>query len=161
MTENKIKQFKQDVYDIIGAAMEVHSQLRFGLLEAVYEESLWLELADRGIAAQRQQEIEIYYKRHLLEKRYKMDLVIGDIVVELKSSGRICSAHRAQLCNYLRLTHKPVGVLINFGTPTLQGERWLYDSETNECILVDKNLNPVFSDEDLFGDGTEYTDENK
>ena len=89
-----------------------------------------------------------------------MDIVVDDIVIELKSATEIISAHRAQLCNYLRLTRKPIGILINFGAPTLQGERWVYDEKTNECTLVDKNMEPVNINYDPFGDGTEYEENN-
>ena len=72
-----------------------------------------------------------------------MDLVVGDVIIEIKSVPAILSEHRAQLCNYLRLTRKPIGLLINFGERSLVGERWMYDEETNDCYLVDKNMNPV------------------
>lgn len=124
--------------------MEVHSQLNYGLLEPVYQEALHLELKNRGIDNEREKGIEIYYKNHLLDKTYKMDIVVDDIIVELKSVSKIIPAHRAQLCNYLRLTKKPVGILINFGEESLVGERWAYDDETNNCLLVDKNMEPVF-----------------
>ncbi len=124
--------------------MEVHSELRHGLLEPVYQEALHLELQDRGIENLREQEIEIYYKNHLLEKKYKMDIVVEDVIIELKSVSSLQPTHRAQLCNYLRLTKKPVGLLINFGEESLIGERWVYDRVTNNCYLVDKNMEPVF-----------------
>ena len=72
-----------------------------------------------------------------------MDIVVDDIIVELKSVTGLVSGHRAQLCNYLRLTRKPIGLLINFGEESLVGERWAYDRSTNECFLVDKNMEPV------------------
>lgn len=50
----------------------------------------------------------------------------------------------AQLFNYMRLTKKPIGLLINFGQSSLQSERYGYNEETNECILLDKNMNPVY-----------------
>ncbi len=77
-------------------------------------------------------------------KKYKMDITVGDIVVELKSVVQLLPAHRAQLCNYLRLTHKPIGVLINFGGKDLIGERWAFDKETNECFLIDRHMNRVY-----------------
>ena len=64
--------------------------------------------------------------------------------MELKSVDELCAAHRAQLFNYMRLTKKPVGLLINFGQSSLQGERYGYDEENNECILLDKNMHPVY-----------------
>ena len=131
------------VYKIIGASMTVHAELNWGLLEAVYQEALHLELLDRGIDNQREKEIPVYYKKHLLEKMYKMDIVVDDIVVELKSVTKLAPAHRAQLCNYLRLTRKPLGLLINFGEESLIGERWAYDAETNECFIVDRYMEPI------------------
>lgn len=138
------KKYKDTVYQIIGAAMEVHSELNWGLLEPVYNEALHLELLDRGIDNEREKQLPCYYKHHKLEKFYQMDIVVGDVVVELKSVDELNSAHRAQLFNYLRLMKKPVGLLINFGQSSLQGERYGYDEETNECILLDKNMRPAF-----------------
>ena len=135
--------YKDIVYKIIGAAMEVHSELNWGLLEPVYQEAMHLELLDRGIDNQREKEIDIYYKNHLLDKKYFMDIVVGDIIVELKSVSKLTAAHRAQLCNYLRLSRKPLGLLINFGEEDLKGERWAYDEDTNECFIVDRNMDPL------------------
>ena len=139
------QQYGELVYKIIGAAMEVHSELNYGLLEAVYQEALHLELKDRNIDNEREVNVPVYYKDHLLDKKYKMDILVDDIVVELKSVTQIVPAHRAQLCNYLRLTKKPIGLLINFGEESLIGERWAYDKETNECWMIDKNMAPVFN----------------
>ena len=139
----ELSKYANKVYKIIGAAMTVHSELGYGLLEPVYQEALHLELLDRGIDNFREIEIPIYYKKHLLEKKYRMDIVVDDIIVELKSVTSLVAAHRAQLCNYLRLTRKPIGLLINFGEENLIGERWAYDEETNECFIVDRYMNPI------------------
>ena len=136
--------YKDTVYQIIGAAMEVHDVMNWGLLEPVYNEALHLELLDRGSDNEREKELPCFYKHHEMEKFYKMDIVVGDVVVELKSVEELNSAHRAQLFNYLRLTKKPIGLLINFGQPSLQGERYGYDEESNESILLDKNMRPVY-----------------
>ena len=130
--------------------MAVHAELRWGLLEPVYQEALHLELLDRGIDNQREQEITIRYKQHTLEKKYKMDIVVDDIVVELKSVSMLLPEHRAQLCNYLRLTRKPVGILINFGGKNLIGERWTFDLDTNECFLVGRDMLPIETEDDAF-----------
>ena len=154
-----LTKYANKVYKIIGSAMAVHSEMGWGLLESVYQEALHLELIDRGIANERELEIPVYYKKHLLDKKYRMDLVVDDIIVELKSVSKLVSAHRAQLCNYLRLTRKPLGLLINFGEVNLIGERWAYDEKTNECFIVDRNLEPI-SDADyrdlLDNDKDEY-----
>ena len=144
-----LSKYSKQVYNIIGAAMTVHGELNWGLLEPVYQEALHLELLDRGIDNLREQEVPVYYKQHLLDKKYKMDIVVGDIIVELKSVSNLAPAHRAQLCNYLRLTRKPIGLLINFGEESLIGERWVYDADTNECFIVDRNMMPI-TDADYF-----------
>ena len=140
------KDYKETVYKIIGAAMTVHREMNWGLLEPVYNEALHMELLDRGIENEREKPLPCYYKGRQLEKHYQMDLVVGNIVVELKSVGKIVSAHRAQLFNYLRLTRKPIGLLINFGMSHLQGERYAYFEDTNECVLLDKDMNIISSD---------------
>ena len=138
-----LSKYSNKVYKIIGAVMTVHSELNWGLLEPVYQEALHLELLDRGIDNQREQEITVYYKKHVLDKKYKMDIVVDDIIIELKSVSSLSPAHRAQLCNYLRLTRKPLGLLINFGEESLVGERWAYDADTNDCYIVDRNMEPI------------------
>ena len=125
--------------------MEVHHELGFGLLEPIYQEALQVELNDMNIPNEREQEIPIRYKNHLLEKKYKVDFLVGDIVIELKSVEHLTSDHRAQLCNYLRLTKKPIGLLINFGEKSLVGERWVYDPQKNICDLVNKDMQVVYS----------------
>ena len=116
--------------------MEVHRQLKHGLLEAVYQEALHKELIAQGIDNKREQLIDTYYKDKLLDKKYKMDIVVNDVILELKSVYQVLPIHRAQLCNYLRLTKKPIGLLINFGEESLVGERWAYEEETNIVFLL-------------------------
>ena len=145
------KEYKDVVYKAIGAAMKAHRELGWGLLEPVYNEALHLELLDQGVDNERETLLPCYYKHHQMEKYYKMDIVIGHVILELKSVKELTSAHRAQLFNYLRLTKKPIGLLINFGQKSLQGERYAYIEETNECILLDKEMNllrPEYAYED-------------
>ncbi len=139
-----LERYKDLVYKIIGAAMEVHNELGWGLLEPIYQECLSLELSDMEISHAREVELLCKYKEHTLEKRYRMDFVVGDIILELKSVTELTADHRSQLCNYLRISKKPMGLLINFGQDHLIGERWAYDIETNECYIVDRNMQPVF-----------------
>lgn len=84
----------------------------------------------------------------LLQKYYRMDVVVDDVVVELKSMKELIPQHRAQQFNYLRITKKPVGLLINFGRESLQGERYGYIKETSECVLLDKNMELLYEDVD-------------
>lgn len=132
------------VYEIIGAAMTVHRTLGSGLLEAVYAECLHLELLDNGIENELEKEVNCYYNGHLLNKKYRLDMAVGDICVELKSVEELSSAHRAQLFNYLRLTKMPIGLLINFGSSSLEGERYAFIESENLCCRLDKNLNLLY-----------------
>ena len=138
-----LKRYKDKVYDIIGAAMSVHRELRWGLLEPIYNEAMHIELSRKGVAHEREVLLPCYYKGQLLEKYYMMDLVAGEIIVELKSTAAILPAHRFQLFNYMRLTQKPIGLLINFGQSSLYCERYAYNKETNDCVLLDKEMDLV------------------
>ena len=141
------KKYSSKVYKIIGAAMEVHRQMKYGLEEPVYNECLSMELEDRGIRNVPEEKLPVYYKGKLLKKYYRMDIVVDDIVVELKSVKQLIPAHRAQLFNYLRITKKPVGILINFGAESLQGERYAYIEGTNQCVLLDKEMNLLYEED--------------
>lgn len=138
------KLYKELVYNIIGAAMKVHRELNWGVLEALYTEALHIELDELGIANIMEAKVPCYYKGMLMEKFYQPDLMVGDVMIELKSVQELVSAHRAQLFNYMRITHTPIGLLINFGRPSLEGERYMLIEDTNECVLLDKNMDPVY-----------------
>ena len=108
--------YKDEVYAIVGAAIEVHRELGFGFLEDVYQEALEIELTWRGIPFRPQQELQIYYKGRQLRKKYRCDFYCYDkIIVEIKALERLTSQDEAQLLNYLKTTRCELGVLINFG----------------------------------------------
>src|SRR5436305_14783662 len=108
---------KDEVYAIIGAAIEVHRELGSGFLEAVYQEALELELQARDISFEPQKPLAIFYKGYQLEKLYVADLICyGQIVVELKALDRLSGKEEAQILNYLKATGMRVGLLINFGS---------------------------------------------
>lgn len=135
----ELDSYAQQVYQIVGAAMAVHKELHSGLLEPVYNEALCMELAKQKINFQSEQELPVYYKGELMQKHYRMDIVCGDIILELKAVSELLSEHRAQLFNYLRLTKKPVGILINFGESSLHVERYYFDKNTNAISLFHVN----------------------
>lgn len=103
-------------YELMGAAFEVHRELNGGLAEEIYQESLEWELSLRDIPFLTKSELKVYYKGHLLNKRYIPDLhVFGEVIAELKAVKELTSDHEQQLLNYMRITKKAVGYLINFG----------------------------------------------
>jgi len=108
--------YKDEVYKLVGAAMEVYNTLGHGFLESVYHEALEYELLLREIPYKSQVLLEIKYKDKVLEQKYRADLVLMDkIIVELKAIDKIGSNEEAQLLNYLKATDYELGVLINFG----------------------------------------------
>jgi GxxExxY protein len=118
---------KDEVYAIVGAAMEVHRELRGGYLEAVYQEAMEIELIDRQVPFVACAQIALHYKGRVMRKFYIADLLCyGQVLVELKVMERLTSRETAQLLNYLHATHLRVGVLLNFGNPfRLEWERYV------------------------------------
>jgi GxxExxY protein len=109
--------FKDEVYTIYGAAIEVHKELGAGFLEAVYQEALEIELQIRGIPFESQKSLPILYKGRLLKREYIADVVCyGKIIVELKSIKELSEKEEAQTLNYLKATGLRLGLLINFGS---------------------------------------------
>jgi len=105
---------------VIGAAIEVHRELGPGYLESVYENALRVEMALRSLPFQRQVEVEAIYKGQMVGLA-RLDLLVGgELVVELKSVDSLAPIHTAQLLSYLKLTNKPLGLLVNFNCRTLR-----------------------------------------
>jgi GxxExxY protein len=116
--------FKDEVYAIIGAAMEVHNELKTGFLEPVYQEAFEFELSNRSIPFTSQKEILIHYKSHLLKKTYIADIIAFErIIIEIKAIERLSDREEAQLLNYLKASGMELGLLINFGAKKLEWKR--------------------------------------
>ncbi|MEI8038955.1 MAG: GxxExxY protein [Verrucomicrobiota bacterium] len=107
---------------IIDAAMEVHREFGPGLLERVYEAALAQELSLRGISSRRQVAAPVIYKGEILdEEAYRIDLLVEElVVVELKTVPALLPIHESQLHTYMRLSHKCLGLLINFNVTLLR-----------------------------------------
>ena len=124
---------KDEVYAIIGAAMDVYNELKPGFLEAVYQEALTIEFTERGIPFSLQPRLPLYYKNHELNKYYIGDfLAYGQIISELKALDVLTSREDAQLINQLKAAKVPLGLLINFGHPNkLEWKRMAYTKSLN------------------------------
>jgi GxxExxY protein len=108
---------KEEVFAVIGAAIEVHKELGPGFLEPVYQEALQIELEERRIPFEPQKALIINYKGRPLKKEYIADfLTYGQLIVELKALDRLTGKEESQLLNYLKATGMRVGLLINFGS---------------------------------------------
>ena len=100
---------------IIGAAQEVHRELGFGFLEAVYGNALYKELTKRGMKCECQKPIDVFYKGEVVG-HYIPDMIVEDkVIIELKAVADLRPEHEWQLVNYLVACHKEMGLLLNFG----------------------------------------------
>lgn len=134
------KEMYLKMYDTIGAAMNVFNELGRGMEEPIYQEALQKELEMQSIPFEREKKLQIYYKGELLEKYYIADfMTYNEILVELKSVSEISSVHRSQLFNYLRITKKKCGVLINYGDDSFYSERYWYIPSVDDFALIRKN----------------------
>lgn len=108
---------------IIGCAMEVHRRLGPGYLESVYEKALLIELRHAGLSCLNQVPIKVSYRGEIVGD-FVVDVVVeGCVMLELKACQIIHQRHEAQLVNYLVATGHDVGLLINFGSDSLQFKR--------------------------------------
>ena len=106
--------------EVIGAAIEVHSNLGAGLLETTYELSLQHELKLRGIESVRQLILPIKYKDLVVPEAYRIDVLVDNcLVIELKTVEALLPIHSAQLLTYLRMSGHHLGLLMNFHTVRL------------------------------------------
>lgn len=120
-------------YEVIGAAMEVHRELGQGFLEVVYQEALAIEMTKRNIPFEREVAVPVAYKGQRLQCSYRADFVcFGEVVVELKAINQLTGADDAQLINELKATALNRGLLLNFGAPSLEYKRLVFNlRETN------------------------------
>ena len=108
--------YKEESYQIVGAAFEVYNHLGHGFLEAVYQECLELEFRKRGIPYGREKVLKLYYKGEELKQIYRADFICyGKIIIELKAVSELSESHHAQVYNYLHATNMKLGLLLNFG----------------------------------------------
>ncbi len=115
------KQLNRITEAVIGAAIAVHRELGPGLLESAYEACLAYELAEQGLAVERQKALPVKYRGVKVDCGYRIDLVVeGKVIIELKTVEKLSPIHEAQLLSYLKLSGCKVGLLINFNVKALK-----------------------------------------
>lgn len=122
MIKNEYK-FSDLTSKIIGCAMRVHSALGNGFQEVIYQRALEIEMADECMEFSREFEMPIFYKNQQIGTRRVDFLVAGEISVELKAIIKLEDVHLAQAINYLEAYDIEVGLLINFGSKSLEFKR--------------------------------------
>jgi len=110
---------------VIGCAMQVHRILGTGFQEVIYQRSLAVELEQAGVVFGREIEMPLFYRGVEVGSRRVDFLVEETVLVELKALHEITLTHHAQIINYLEAYHLEVGLLINFGEPSLKFKRFL------------------------------------
>ncbi|WP_121966784.1 GxxExxY protein [Myroides sp. N17-2] len=113
----------QVTHQIIGAAMEVHSTLGNGFQEVIYQRALNIELHQRGLSFEREFEMSIDYKGYNVGTRRVDFFVAGCVMVEIKAVVQLEDVHLAQAMNYLEAYKLETGLLINFGSKSLEFKR--------------------------------------
>jgi GxxExxY protein len=115
-------------YAIIGSAMEVHKEPGSGFLEAVYQEALEREFIYQERPHKSQPQLRIEYKGKPLKKKYEPDFICyDDVIVEIKAMDKLSSTEYAQIISYLKASRFKVGLLINFGSKSLEQKRFVYN----------------------------------
>jgi GxxExxY protein len=120
-----LNSYKELTGKIIGCAMQVHRVLGTGFQEVIYQRALAIELEQCGVVAQRELEMPIYYRQKEIGSR-RVDFLVNDaVLVELKALSALNETHHAQIINYLEAYRLPIGLLINFGGPSLEFKRFV------------------------------------
>jgi GxxExxY protein len=115
--------YKEESYEIVGAAIQAWKTLGYGFLEKVYENALAIELRKRNCRVEQQKPVEVYYDGHVVGD-YVADIVVNDtILLELKSAETIADEHIAQTLNYLKATGIRLAIILNFGPDRLEHKR--------------------------------------
>ena len=124
-------------YNIIGCAMNVHSELGNGFQEVIYQRCLAIELKRAGISFQREQSQTIYYKGLYVGTRRADFVIEKSVTVELKAKIKLEDVHIAQAKNYVVAYDLPKGLLINFGSKSLE-YKLLYNPKYHPKVYKDK-----------------------
>ena len=118
--------FPKESYDIIGAAMKVHSTLGCGFSEKVYHDALAVEFSRGKIPFQREVELHVVYNNVTLPTTFIPDFICyGKIIVELKAVKELDDINRSQTYNYAKVAGFQLALLINFGESSLVYERYV------------------------------------
>lgn len=117
--------YSNETFNIIGAAMKVHSILGPGFTEKVYQDALAVEFIERGIPFEREKEIHATYKGIVLQSTFIPDFIcFGKVIVELKAVKELEDVHRSQAINYAKIAGYKLSLLLNFGQSSLVKERF-------------------------------------
>ena len=119
--------FKDESYKIVGACFEVHNILGHGFKEVVYKDALEMELNKLEVPFQREKSYSIFYKEQKLKHFFVADFIVYDsIILEIKIGNYIGEPYLKQTLNYLKASGLRLGIVINFGKPSLEYQRVVF-----------------------------------
>jgi len=127
---------------VIGEAMHVHRVLGPGFLESVYQNALPLRLQKAGLSAKAQHPLSVHFEETIVGEFFVDILVEDRLILELKAISALASAHEVQLVNYLTATGIEVGLILNFGTKSLEVKR-KNRKLTSPSSVSPNQVNPV------------------
>lgn len=112
-------EFNQLTDKVIGIAITVHKQLGPGFAEKVYQRVMYLELKKTDLNVKREHKITIKWNKAVVGYHIVDLLINNQLLIEIKATGETQEIHKYQLLSYLKAANKPLGLLLNFGSPTL------------------------------------------
>lgn len=116
--------YKEECFQLVGFCMEVHRELGRGQNEALYKDAMEVELQRAKLSFLREKKYDVIYKGAVLKHHYFADFVISDkILFEAKAVEKLASPHIRQTMNYLAISKLRLGLLVNFGSETLEWKR--------------------------------------
>jgi len=104
---------------IIGIAIKVHKQLGPGFAEKIYQRVIYLELKKSGLDIEREYKITVYWNKAVVGYHIVDFLINNEVIIEIKATAETQEFHKYQLLSYLKAADKRLGLLLNFGSPTL------------------------------------------
>ena len=120
--------FKNETYQLIGLCMEVHRVLGHGFSEIVYKDAIEVEAIARGINKVREKRYDVLYKGQVFRHQFVADFEFFDsIILEVKASEKgLANEQIAQTLNYIKVSGGKVGLIVNFGQPSLEHKRLIF-----------------------------------
>jgi GxxExxY protein len=128
--------YKEEVFKLVGHCMEVHRELGKGQDEVLYKDAFVVELQRAQISFARERKYEVTYKGVILPHHYYADFVVWDkILFEVKAVERLTDAHVKQVLNYLAVSKFELGLLVNFGSESLEWKRVIRSQKVKPADL--------------------------
>ena len=124
-------------YAVIGAAMEVHGVLGCGFFGAVYQEAIAQELTYCDVPSRPEVEVPIFYKGEKLHTSFRVDFICFEsVIVEIKALARLGGTEESQILNYLKASGHEIGLLLNFGTRSLEYKRYIWGTHSPQITQI-------------------------